>query len=743
MKIKIKKPKIKISAPKAVTKAIQSVTKPIETVAKGAIKSTGDIASSALKGDIKGLAGGALGAVDVIKEAGKQALSGQLGVGSALLGDIGSAVGSKDIKTVAKNVEREGKKGIEQYGDIAMDVGANVATGGGYGTAKAATQSLASSGLKGLLSGKGLQEAALGAASSYAGVDPNMLKAGLSAVQGDLKGAALSQLGSLSGFDPKQLQTGLSAITGDKAGLVSSLASQAGAGEDLASAAGQLASGKKVEDIAMRQALKKGRGIASDVVGAKAKDLGIDQLINKNKFAQDAKRIARETIERGQNTISSAQERLVTTEKKTLAQIAKEQGIDPKELLKMNPQLKNVNSSIAEGQEVFLKPTMEGPGVMERALGAVKSGIKKIPGAISSGLSGAKKFAAENKTGLSLGADVLAAGAGYMAGEAGRKEAKGLSEQQLKELKGAGAAFEKMQYDPTRYKQEREFIQQRIAGGGVTAEEKKMQQEGDIRAARAAAAQRLAGMEQQARMGAGATGAGASLAASLAGGQAAMSEQSAANLAREASASQRLEQDIQRQTNLARQQTSEEADLAQQQGTFGLSRAQQTGAVRGDLGNLALGRAAALQNLAGQGAEMVKTGLSMAKTPQEQAAEDEQKQMQAESQRLDLEKKRRDVYGAQPQQPQQTPPPPSQAKTNAARRVSMGPKQPTQQPQQKTSASTQFNQANIPTPNQGQGYGVLAPVQQAAQKVQSTVDQAKQKAEEFKKNPLGAFGIKF
>jgi hypothetical protein len=61
-----------------------------------------------------------------------------------------------------------------------------------------------------------------------------------------------------------------------------------------------------------------------------------------------------------------------------------------------------------------------------------------------------------------------------------------------------------------------------------------------------------------------------------------------------------------------------------------------------------------------------------------------------------------------------------------------------------------FNQQNAPQPGQGQGYGVLAPVSQAVQqgqqaigKVQSTVDEAKKKAEEFTKNPLGSLGIKF
>ena len=227
----------------------------------------------------------------------------------------------------------------------------------------------------------------------------------------------------------------------------------------------------------------------------------------------------------------------------------------------------------------------------------------------------------------------------------------------------------------------------------------------------------------------GATGSGSALAASLAGGQSVMGTQAETNLAREASASQRLEQDIQRQTNLSRQQTAEEADLARQQGTFGLSRAEQTRAARGDLRNLALGRAAAKQKLYLTGADFAKRGLEMVKTPEEEAAEKQQKQMQAESQQLDLEKKRREVYGAPP------PPPPSmQTRAEAARRVSNMQPTPRNQPMPEQKPIGQFNQQNAPKPGQGQ---------QATGKVQSTVDEVKKKAEELTKNPLGSLGIKF
>jgi hypothetical protein len=554
-----------------------------------------------------------------------------------------------------------------------------------------------------------------------------MLKSAQQIASGDLKGAALQQLGSFGGFDPKQLQTGISAITGDKAGVASGLASQFGAGDIASSMVGQFAGGKGAREVVSDQAGAYAEDEANRALDAQMGRAGVSRadVRQLQEGAANAKRITTDIKKaaKGQYQIAKGD---------TFGAIAKKMGVSPEELKRLNPQIKDINK-IAAGAKLNLpggktetpeQTAARRAAADERAMAnqAEEPGLwERIKSGAGSAFDSAKNFAAENKTGLGLGADVLAAGAGYMAGEAGRKEAKDLSNQQLKELKGAGAAFEKMQYDPARYKQEREFIQQRIAGGGITPQEKQMQQQGDLRAARAGAAARLSGMEQQARMGRGATGAGSALAASLAGGQSVMGTQAETNLAREASASQRLEQDIQRQTNLARQQTSEEADLAQQQGQFGLSRATQTGAVRGDLGNLALGRAAALQNLAGSGADFAKQGLSMLESPQQQQQ-------------------------PQPVQPQQQAPN-LQTRAGAAKQVSQKQTQPRNQPKPAQKPMGQFNQQNAPQPGQGQGYGVLAPVSQAVQrgqqvvgKVQSTIDEAKKKAEEFKKNP---FGFKF
>jgi LysM repeat protein len=716
VKIKVKAPKI--SAPKSISKAISSV---------------GKTASSVAKGDLKGAAAGVSGLAQAGKDFTKDIGSANLRNITGAFGTLGAATGLSPLEDLAYNVNREGQSGIDQYGDAAIDMAANIGTGGTYGMAQQGINAMAQGGIGGLINPEYIKQGLMSYAASQAGIDPNMLGSVQQLASGDLRGAALQQLGSFGGFDPQQLRTGISALTGDEEGLASGLASQFGANDMVSGMVGQFAGGRGAREV------------VSDQAGAYAED-EVNQALDRAGVSRGGVRQLQEGVASARqlptNIIKQAQGQYQIARGDTFNAIANRMGVSPEELRRLNPQIRDINN-IAAGarlnlpqsildlsgkirpgvvesgqmtQEEFDAARQEGPGFFDQAKNFVGGALGSV-----------KNFAAENKAGLGLGADVLSAGAGYMAGEAGREEAKKLSNQQLAELNRAGAAFEKMQYDPTRYKQEREFIQQRIAGGGITPQEKLLQQQGDIRAARAGAAARLSGMEQQARMGRGATGSGSALAASLAGGQSVMGTQAETNLAREASASQRLEQDIQRQTNLARQQTAEEADLAQQQGTFGLSRATQTGAVRGDLGNLALGRAAALQNLYGSGADFAKQGLSMLESPQQQQP-----------------------TRPQPARPQPNQAPSLQTRAEAAKRVSNMRPPPRNQIMPAQKPIGQFNQQNAPQPGQGQGYGVLAPVSQAVQqgqqaigKVQSTVDEAKKKAEEFTKNPLGSLGIKF
>ena len=257
--VKIKAPKIKVGKDlglKNIGKGVSALAKTAGKVGSQVVKTTGkglegigkntfDIAGAIAKGDLKGIGKEGLELLQSGKDIAKGYGSAALTANTGVLGAAGSATGSSAISKAAEDINREGNKGISKYGDAALDIGANIATGGTYGLAKQAASGLSSGGLGGLVSGDALKNAALGVAGSYAGIDPNMLKMGMSAAQGDLKSAALQGLGSFGGMDPNMLKMGAAALSGDKGGLASGLASQFGAGDSAASMLGAVAGGKK------------------------------------------------------------------------------------------------------------------------------------------------------------------------------------------------------------------------------------------------------------------------------------------------------------------------------------------------------------------------------------------------------------------------------------------------------------------------------------------------------------------
>jgi hypothetical protein len=166
--------------------------------------------------------------------------------------------------------------------------------------------------------------------------------------------------------------------------------------------------------------------------------------------------------------------------------------------------------------------------------------------------------------------------------------ARGELDQATAGFQNAGSQLQGTKYDPSRYAREKGFLQDRIAGGGITAKERKMQEEGDLRAGQSAAAARRAALEQMSRTGQGLSGSGAALASALAGGQSAMAAQSAANLEREASAANRLEQDIRRTTDMSREGTLEEANLANLKAQIDLAKAGGIGNIRSNLAGMQL-----------------------------------------------------------------------------------------------------------------------------------------------------------
>ena len=825
---------------KAATKATERLTKPLAkpvTSTLKAITKQGDVLTSLAKGDIKGAAKAGLDVVNL----GKEALidTAQTGISTATAPTrlIGEATGIKPLKEVSSNIEREAKKGTETYGSAAIDIGANVATGGGYGAGISLARGVAEDGIGSLVSPEKILEYGTGAAASYAGVDPALLKAGIGATKGDLKGAILEGAGSLGGFDPEMLKAGLEGdITGaglafagvdektGKALLRGDLADAAGAGltagltgaaamyggemaseagidpetfqkaveisnsalkgdlrqqalqklsetagltpeqselltsvttgnlkDELTTKAGQ-AAGLTKEQIQLGTSIASGdtKGtarMASEYVIKKgdsldkiAKKLGIDpnelaklnKIKDKNKISAGAKLILPQKVQTAVTGATTAADKFMKDAQgrtiygrnnapilnpnyeealadakqlqkiqdytpaagETVQQYADRMGLDPNVILEQNkgkglslgkPIPRNIDITLPKG---FQLPTKEEPGFFERmgdkisgAWESVTGGDKKAPakgkedkGFLDTVREGAGKvgdFLGDNKGIISGVAQGGAAYLGYKAGEEARDEAKKLAKQQLADLQAQGKQFMDITFDPERYKQERKFLQDRIAGQGYTAEEKKMQQEGDIRAARAAAAQRLAGMETQARLGGTALGT-AQLAAALSGAQGSQNIQAETNLAREASAQEKMEKALQRQGGLSTQETQERADLARQQGTFGLERTQAVGGVRGELGNLAYDKAGALQRLYGTGADLVTKGLNSIEVSQP----------------------------TQPQQPAVTPPPPPaqdlKAKAGAAQTISN--RRVTSQPtrEKPKPAAQQFNAQNIP-----------------------------------------------
>jgi hypothetical protein len=297
------------AAVKAVQKAAAPVTQAIKDTAnvskdltKGGLSGGLQTLGSLAKGDVKGAAGGLLklgevgtkGILDSVKA------SGNLSTG--LLSNVGSAVGSKDITKTAENIKREGGKGVDQYGGMAVDIGANALTGGTYGAAKTALQGLQEGGLKSVVNPKNLKDLAVDFAASKVGVDPDALKAAQAAAKGDLKGAALQAMGSpainkqsldmakaaLKGGDLKDilkspemksaLASGVGAVAGAygakvdpellKAGVGVSLgesakgeaakfgAAKAGLGETQADLAANLAKGQSLKEAGMDYGLR-------------------------------------------------------------------------------------------------------------------------------------------------------------------------------------------------------------------------------------------------------------------------------------------------------------------------------------------------------------------------------------------------------------------------------------------------------------------------------------------------------
>lgn len=820
----IKLPKIKIKAPK-ITVGKNSV---LNQAVKAAEKGISNIAKETGKGAVQTMSAVKQGAVDIGRE-------GLVGAGN-VVAETGRGTGVKEIEKAGTNVSRETRKGADPFLGAAFDIGANLASGGGYGAAQTAASAFSKGDLGALTSSKGLQDMAMQAAASKLGIDPNLVKTGLAAAQGDIKGAALSGLSSFGGFDPKQLQmasTGVSALTGDKKGVASGLASQFGASDSAASMLGSAAGGdikgailgklagatglnaKMLENVSKgkfdpMQLAAAGGLDSSSLLGGAADKLGISsftkspeaqEMLNMGKSAGRVVASADAYVDDVQNRALDAKKAVQNSYQiakgDSFNAIAKKMGVTPEQLKAANPQIKDINK-IAAGASLnipgavnqavegarqsvtdkYLKDAQgrtiygannapianpkfsaeeydkaqaqraeDSKGFLDKAgdfLGGVKDKVVGAAGAV-------KDFAAENKDALSLAAQGAAAYGGYRAGQEASEKVEDLTKQQLRDVQAQGKTFEGITYDPERYKQQRQFLQESIAGGGRSALTRQLAAESDREAGAAEAAARGAALQKAAETGGGAgLGLGSMLQSSFSGAATGAGIRGKAGLERASVAEKQYRDDIARMSDISRQQTTEEAELAKQQGQFGLDKTRAVGGVRGELGNLEMGRAAALQNLYSEGANMATKALSMAKTPEEKARADADAKYQADMREAQLTKARNEAGMNQPTT--QTPPPPAPEKVAAAKTVSQAaPKVQTTTPQtQNKTATQQMNEAYSgpmarPQPNaQPQNpmqqmtsqlgkfaQGAMANPQQAAQTVQK-------KVEEVKKDPLKA-----
>jgi hypothetical protein len=302
--------KAKKAAEDAKKKARDTVTAGAN-VAQGATK-----ASIALgKGDIKGAAKEGLKTVDIAKNFTKSTAAQQAGILASSIKGAGALSGSKDISNLGTNVGRESKEGINKYGDVAMDVAANSATGGTYGLAKQAATALAQGGISGALqsamspdqikqlalrsagsyagvdpvalaaaknlaSGKGIQDAALGAAGDYTKLDPNVIKATQAIAAGkDLKNTAMDAAGEKLGAGKEALKVAKSVASGKgiKEGIESQVESQALAASGLDK--------DNIEAINQAKSLSTSglKNTVADMANEKA-GMNLQNLTNKNKL---------------------------------------------------------------------------------------------------------------------------------------------------------------------------------------------------------------------------------------------------------------------------------------------------------------------------------------------------------------------------------------------------------------------------------------------------------------------------
>ena len=782
---------------------VKSVGKGVE----GVVANQNDALAAMLKGDFKGMAGESLASLQSVKDMAKGLSKANANLYTGALKSVGDTTGSREISQTAENIKREGDKGVDKYGDAAIDVGANIATGGTYGLAKQAAQGLSTGGLGGMLSGRGLQDMAAGAIGSYAGVDPNMLKMGLSAAQGDLKGAALQGLGSFAGLSPDQMKmatTAASALTGDKKGIASGLASQFGAGDSVANTIGSVAGGSK-NDIASALGSQLGldpkmSSILGAVAGGDLKGAALSKLagatgipddilkqVSTGKFdvgelaknanltaslgdtaksylpgsvsnmidgaksagrvvesanaykddiqnqALDRAGVSRDQVKAIQDVQGAAESAYKVAKGDTLSAIAKRQGVSVEALMAANG-IKDPNK-IAAGMDLKM------PGAISRSIASATSAAetgfttvadkfmkdangKTIMGAnnapilnpdysstaadarqagvaaeanapglwdrakdfVGGAVDSIKDTAVKNRDVVQAGIQGAGATAGYLAADASAAEQKKYADTQLAQAQGINE-LDKFKFDPRRdtaYTGALDYLQQVQQGGGLSKQQQAIQTEGDRRALKMSAANRMSGMRSLQEMGQGATGGGAGFASFLSGQQAESDIISQSTIEREKSAAAAEKDAYLKSPELLETKTGAERSLAGARSAEDIARVSAESTARANLSAIEQARADAK-------IKAITTGTDIASglwDKQADAMEKEKAEKEAK------EKAATQTTTTTPPPTSTTPPPPSPAKVAGAAQVAG------------------VNPTKMPAPmadgSYGQGAGVLA-----------------------------------
>jgi LysM repeat protein len=652
------------SVSKAASKSIGGATKAVTGSLKNTLKTTGGLASSLSKGDLKGAAGAAMGGVSGIKDVIKNYTKDQLDAGTTLGSGVASLspVGSNALQKGFSDINAEGDRGVNKYGDSAIDMAANYASGGTYGLAQGLTGAIAGKGIGGLTDPKLLAQLGTQAAASYGGVDPSMLSGASALAQGKgLKGAALQAAGSYGGLSADN-----AAMLGDVAGgdVKSALMNRAGAaagisaenqglasqiaGGDLKGAALSKLSGQ-VSDPTLGGIIKSGSFNVNDIIKNAGRTAAMGGALPGQTYMPGS---AQEMLAQGQSSYSDARNimkdptsaalgalantsggQAVIQKGETLASIAKKNGTTVEALLKSNPNIKDANKIVAGAKLIlpqaqaaataagsaglttiadkFMKdangrtimgannapisnPDYSSEAADARTMGqaseankpgmwdSIKSGLGSAATAVSGAVSGIGSAIQNNPNAANALLQGAAGVGAYMAGDKARDAQEALIKKQILETQGIDELkkYELGQDREKAYGEQQKFLGDRIAGGGYTPAERAMQTEGQLRGARAAAAGRMAGVEQQARMGQGATGSGSALASSLMGAQSGANIQADVERQASAQASENLDKAYGARTGALEQKAATEMNLAQNRDKIDLSKQEQIASQR-------------------------------------------------------------------------------------------------------------------------------------------------------------------